>query len=614
MFIAFSLLLLTMVLFANDRLRLDLVALLAILALILTGLLTPTEALAGFSDPIVLIIAGLFVVGGGLFQTGVADAMGYWLSKIAGNNPLILLVTIMGAVAVLSAFMTSTGAVAIFLPVVVNMAWRAKISPSKLLLPLAYGSLIGGMLTLIGTPPNIVASNQLTIHGLPPFGFFTFTPVGLFMLAIGIGFMALFGRRLLPEREQRATGQVRPPNEAAEAPTSQELLNAYALPGKLFRMRVRSTSPLIGATLAEAELNTRYQITVLELQTWPEREGLPLPAVPVAPQTVIEAHTILHVRGAPQDVARLAREQDFGILPDTSNDAQLLSKEIGIAEALLTPRSRLINHTLKQVHFRDKYGVTVLGIQRLGTPLTENLGDTTLRFGDTLLVQGPWEKIHLLREENRDFVVVGESREMLEAQRTYERAPIAIAVMLGMLLLMVFDVMEGVTAVLLAAAAMILSGCLTVEDAHRSMNWESVILMAGMLPLATALQKTGGITFIAELLSASLGSWGPLAILAGLFVLTSTFSLFISNTATTVVMAPIAYQAATALGVAPQALIMAVAMAASTCFASPIGSSSNTLVLGPGGYRFEDYVRIGLPLQLLMLLGALLLLPLLFPF
>jgi di/tricarboxylate transporter len=567
--LVFGLLALTIILFLSERLRLDLVAILALLALMLTGLLTPGEALAGFSDPIVLIIAGLFVVGGGLFQTGVANALGNWLARIAGQNEASLIVVIMLVVALLSAFMSSTGTTAVLLPMVVSLAWNAKISPSRLLIPLAFASLIGGMLTLIGTPPNIVVSNQLAHEGLEPFGFFAFTPVGLIMLVIGVAFMASVGRRLLPDRSpSRAYAYA----DQADALSLSDLAESYQLPGNVFRLRVRRHSSLVGQTLAATNLRTRYHVNVLEVQPWPDGQALPSPARPVDPNSIIEVHAILHVQGKAEDVATLAREQALGILPDEEFGGRFISRELGMAEVLLTPRSRLIGQTLQQARFRDKYDVTVLAVMRLGEPLQTGLATTRLRFGDTLLVQGPWQKINVLREERHDFVVVGQPREMAEALRATKRAPVAVAIMVGMLALMTLNIVPTVTAVLLAAAAMVLTGCLTMEDAYRSMSWESVVLIAGMLPMATALQKTGGVQFIAHGLTTSLGRAGPLAVMAGLFVLTTIFSQFISNTATTVLIAPIAFQAALSLDASPHAFLMTVAVAASTAFATPITS------------------------------------------
>lgn len=609
MLFVFGLLAATILLFVSDRVRLDLVAILALLVLLLSEVLTTAEALAGFSDPVVLIIAGLFIVGAGLVQTGVADSLGRWLGRVAGTREVSLIAVIMVTAAILSAFMSSTGTTAVLLPVVVSLAREARISPSRLLMPLAFASLLGGLLTLIGTPPNIVVNNQLVAAGLVPFSFFAFTPVGLALLGLGLAFMILVGRHFLPERVQAAA----PTTSADESLSIADLVQAYQVAGNLFRLRIRRSSPLLGQSLLEANLTGRYGVTVIEIQPRPGKYALPLPAKPVGPETVLNAFDILHVQGSPEAIRQLAREQDFAMMADEAFSDQLISQELGMVEVLLPPRSRLIGHTLHELRFRERYGVTVLAVKHVGRPVTGDLAETPLKFGDTLLVEGTWDKINLLREESRNFIVVDQPREMIEAQRPTRRAPLAIAIIVVMLGLITFEVVPTVTAVLLAAAAMVLTGCLSMEDAYRSMNWESVVLIAGMLPMATALQKTGGVDFIAHSLSAGLGGMGPQAVMAGLFVLTAVLSLFISNTATAVLVAPIALQAAATLSVAPHAFLMAVAVAASTSFATPVASPVNTLVLGPGGYRFADYSKIGLPMQIMMLLATLLLVPRLFP-
>lgn len=612
MWLVLGLLVVTVVLFITERLRMDVVAILVILALILSNILTPEEALAGFADPVVLMIAGLFVVGGALYQTGVAQSIGDLLARIGGQSEARLIVLIMLGVALLSAAMSSAGATAVLIPVAVNLAWRAKISPSRLLLPLAIGSLVGGLLTLIGTPPNLVVSNELLRHGLSPFGFFTFTPVGLLTLVLSIGFILTLGRRWLPSRAR--SGEAESVGVEGNV-TLDELVQTYRLPGNLFRVRVRPSSPLVATSLADADLRARYHINVLERQRWPEMQGAPEQAHPADPEMVIEAHDILHLQGEAHDIARLTREERLGLLPHLQDDDLLNAQEMGMVELLLPPRSLLLGQTLKALRFRDRYHVTVLSARRGGEPLaTENLATMPLRLGDTLLVAGAWRDIRLVQEERRNFIVVGLPREMLEAQRTPRRALVAGGIMLAMLALMSLDVLPAVVAVMLAAVAMLLTNSLTVEQAYGTISWQSIILLAGMLPLATALQVTGGVTFIADGLASSLGQIGPVAVLAGLFLLTALFSQFISNTATTVLMAPIAYQAAVRLGVAPQAFLMAIATAASTAFATPIATMSTTMVMAPGGYRFGDYVKIGVVFQGLTLMTMLVVLPLLFPF
>jgi len=611
MFFTFGLLLITMLLFVTEWLRLDITALLVVLTLIVTGLLTPNEALAGFADPIVLMIAGLFVVGNGLYRTGLAHALGRALTRIGGQSEPRLVALTMLTAAILSAFMNSSGATAILIPVVVSLAWRAKVSPSKLLLPLAIGSLVGGLLTLIGTPPNLIVNSELTLHGLRPFGFFTFTPVGIVLVGVSIGFMVVIGRHWLPAQTRAGSLAGRSDDEALSL---EELAVTYKLPDNLFRLRVRAASPLVDMTLAEADLRARYHVNVLEIESWAETQKPLTPARPVEPTTVLTVNAVLHVQGTPQAVTHLAHSERLGIMSNEEGAGPLLSQEIGMVELLLTPRSRLIGQTLPALRFRDRYQVTVLSLRRLGETVTDEMAALRLRFGDTLLVLGTWNHIALLQQEHHDFVVVGQPREMFEAQHSPRRAWTAAIIMVLMLLLMSFNVIPGVVAVLGAAVAMVLTDCLTMEQAYESINWQNVVLMAGMLPLATVLQKTGGVQIFATALNQGLGPLGPIAVLAGLFVLTGVCSQFISNTAATVLMAPIAYQAALTLGIAPHAFLMGVAVATSTAFATPVATLSSTLVMAPGGYRTNDYVKLGIGLQTVLLVVCLILLPLLFPF
>jgi di/tricarboxylate transporter len=612
MILVFGVLAVAIILFVSDRIRLDVVALLTIITLMLTGILTPAEALAGFSDPIVLIIAGLFVVGNGLVQTGVAETVGNWLSRMAGTNEITLLTVVMLMVAALSAFMSTTGAVAILLPVTASMAWNARLNASKLLMPLAFGSLIGGMLTLIGTPPNIVVSNQLAASGYAPFGFFEFAPVGLVMLVVGIGFMVVAGRHILPDRP--STSSTVSQTTAADTVSVEELVEAYQLPGTLFLLQVEPDSPLAGQTLAEASPRARYHVNVLEIQPCSEEPGKSVQAYTAGPRSLLHINDTLHVKGRPENVLNFAREEKLSLLREPEGPHCFLSEDAGVVEVLLPPRSTLIGQTLLDTRFRDKYDVTVISILRLGKPVDTYVSTTPLRFGDTLLIKGQWDRIDLLRREHRNFVVVGQTQEMLETQHSTRRAPLAVIIMLAMLIGLTVNVLPAIVIVLLTAVAMVLTKCVSMEEAYKSINWEGVVLIAAMLPLATALQKTGGTQLITDALISTFGNNSPVMLLGILFVATTTLSLFISNTVTTVLIAPIAVQAASSLGLAPQPFLMTIAVAASAAFSTPIASPGNTLVLGPGGYRFRDYLTVGIPLQILMLFATLLVVPVLFPY
>ena len=601
----FLILFVTILLFVSDRLRLDVVAILVILALMLSGLLSSNEALAGFGDPVVILIAGLFVVGEGLFRTGVAFAIGNWLMRAGGTSETRMMILLMLVVAGLSAFMSSTGAVAIFIPVSLNLAAKAGIQPSRLLMPIAFASLIGGMLTLIGTPPNLVVSTQLTREGLEGFGFFEFTPIGLLVLITGIVYMVFWGRNRLLQ------GISEPRKPVKNRLSLRDLIEAYDIFDRFHRLRITGDSAIAGMTVAQSLLRTRYGVTVLGIERQQQQRRTRI--MPARTQTELKVGDIVLVVDTAGELDRIVQDEKLENLNIEKEYGRFAAQELGMAEVLLTPRSTLIGRTLSKNRFRQRYGLTVLGILRNGTPLKGNLVQTKLLFGDSVLVGGVWRKIALLQDEHENFLVLNLPREMDEIAPNRDKAPWALGIIGGMLVLMTFKLMPSVAAVLLAALMMVFTRCVSMKNAYASINWESLVLIAGMLPMATALEKTGGIQLIVNGLVGSLGELGPLALMTGLFLLTSIFSQVISNTATTVLVAPIATMAAANMEISPYPLLMTVAIAASTAFSTPVASPVNTLVLGPGGYKFNDFVKIGIPLQLLVMVLTLLAVPMLFP-
>jgi di/tricarboxylate transporter len=619
MWITLGILIAAIFLFVTEWLRVDVVAIAVMVALMLTGLLTAQEAIAGFSNPAVLTIAALFIVGGGVMQTGLAASIGERILKVAGTHPGRLTLVIMTAVALLSAVMSDTGTVAVLLPAIISLGVSARISPSKLLIPLSYGSLLGGATTLIGTPPNIIVSDLLREQGLQPFRFFDYTPIGLALFATGALFMVSIGRRLLPDHK--------PKQDVQRVETPEELLSLYRLPDNLFRLRVRRSSEVVGKTLLESRLRQDYGLTVLDILR-PNPNGsnpkdtrlktdnghIEFTSKPPSPEATIQAGDILIVQAVPNDVSHAAAALNLGVQPAQSrDDTSLISSEVGIAEVLLPPRSSLLGKSLVDVQFGSVYHLTVLGINRPGVEESLDLKETGLRFGDTLLVQGPWKNILDLKDKRRDFVVMGQPEQVLDAPAR-AKAPLALLVLIGMLLVMITNLMPLATASMLAALVMILTGCLSIDDAYDAVDWKSIVLIAGMLPMATALEKVGLVDLAAQGFTQGLGDLGPMLILGGFFLLTSMFTQVLSNTATTVLVAPIALATAVQLGVQPYAFLMGVAIAASMAFASPVASPANTLIMGAGHYRFSDYIKVGLPLICLTLLVAMLVLPLIFPF
>lgn len=630
MVLTFAILAITILFFLLGRLRADVVALLALLALYLSGTIDLAQSLSGFSNPTVIMIAALFVVGDGLSRTGVTAWLGQQLLALAGRSKLRLLVVLMVGAAVLSAFVSNTGTVATLMPAVTSAAWLIGSLPSRFLMPLAFAANTGGLLTLTGTPPNIIVNDTLSSAGYAGFGYFEFALVGLPLLLIAVAYMLTLGQRLLPARQ------------AGERPLDlgqsvDQLAEDYTLGGMLYWLRVRYGSPLVGKTLAEAALGHDYGVSVLRINrapastqsskrsparlgaaTWLSLERFQPDQEPVpGPETVVRAHDVLLVSGTQDAVNGLMVRFNLGVQPAGGGDDQLaellLSHEVGVAEVLLTPRSAYIGRSLGQARFAEKYNVMILSVRRGGRQIKPQ--DVRLRFGDALLVRGRWADIDLLRNEARNFVVVGSpeamARQVVELSRG---AVVAVVSLLGMIALMVSGLVPTVIAALIAALAMILGGCLNMNQAYRAISWRSVVLIAAMIPMSLALQVSGGADFLASGLVDSLGAVGPLALIAGVFILTTALSQVISNSATTILIAPIVLQAALTLGISPYPVLMAVAISASTAFLTPIGTTTNLMVSGPGAYSFNDFIRAGAPLFALFMAATLILVPLIWPF
>ncbi|MBP3566796.1 MAG: SLC13 family permease [Paraprevotella sp.] len=613
-------LIISAIFFVNGKLRSDIVALCALLALLIFNILTPEEALSGFSNSVVIMMVGLFVVGGAIFQTGLAKMISSRILKLAGKSELRLFILVMIVTSAIGAFVSNTGTVALMLPIVVSLAASANMSAGRLLMPLAFASSMGGMMTLIGTPPNLVIQNTLINAGFPALSFFSFLPVGLICVIVGTLVLLPLSKWFL-SKEKRNTDKHQHANKSLK-----ELVNEYGLSDNLFRLRVTPESIAKGKTIMELNVRRKYGLNILEVrraQNSQSRFLKPVTQNLAQPSTVISTDDIIYIKGDLDHVKTMASDLRLEILNNqtkesqSQNDQTLDFYDIGIAEIVLMPASRIINRTIQETEFREKYNVNILGIRRKTEYLLQNLAEIRILSGDVLLVQGTWNDISRLSNEDEDWVVLGQPLAEAAKVTLDYKAPIAAVIMIAMIAMMVFDFIPvaPVTAVMIAGILMVLTGCFrNVEAAYKTINWESIVLIAAMLPMSLALEKTGASEYISNSLVSGLGAYGPLALMAGIYFTTSLMTMFISNTATAVLLAPIALQSAQQIGVSPVPFLFAVTLGASMCFASPFSTPPNALVMPAGQYTFADYIKVGLPLQIIMGIVMIFVLPLLFPF
>ena len=598
MWITIAILAVAIIFFVTGKVRSDLVALCALLALLVFQILTPEEGLSGFSNSTVIMMVGLFIVGGGIFQTGLAKMISSKILKLAGKSELRLFLLVVLTTACIGAFVSNTGTVALMLPIVVSMAAIANANPSRLLMPLAFASSMGGMMTLIGTPPNLIISDTLADAGFDRLSFFTFLPVGLVCVAVGI-------IALLPLSKWFLTKKRKSDSASDSGKSLDELVNEYGLTVNLFRVRIDGSSEVAGKTMGSLNLRSKYGLNILEIRrqdSGVQNRFMRTVKQYSSPDTVLEADDVLYLSGQQSQVRQFAADCGLTLLDDHSTEDSgnsLDFYDIGIAEVLLMSSSRMNNHTVREAGFRDKFNVNVLGIRRKKEYLLHDLADVKMHEGDVLLVQGGWKDIARLSNEDEDWVVLGQPLEEAAKVTLDYKAPIAALIMVLMVVMMVFDFIPvaPVTAVLIAAVLMVMTGCVrSMEAAYKTINWQTIVLFAAMMPMSLALEKTGVSSLISDTLVKSIGGFGPLALLAGIYFTTSVMTLFISNTVTALLMAPIALQSAIQIGVSPVPFMFAVSVAASMCFASPFST------------------KVGGPLQLLMGIVMVLVLPLLFPF
>nr|WP_298929501.1 SLC13 family permease [uncultured Allomuricauda sp.] len=602
----------TIALFIWGKFPPDVVALMSMLTLYLTGILDVKETLSGFSNTTVIMIAALFIIGEGLSRTGWTALAGQRFVSWAGRSiPKLLVIVTLGA-SVLSGFVSNTGTVAALLPVTVSAAWSAGTLPSKLLMPVAFGSNTGGLLTLTGTPPNIIASNTLIENNLEGFSFFEFGLIGLPLLIIAIVYFRYIGYRLLPKRQTNE----RPADIDAEM---HKWISSYSIGDNLYRLRIRSMSPLINTKMGDWNFESNHRIAVMRLKRRhpsPLQQKVPQFVELPEPDTEMRYHDIITVKGTPEDVDRLVLKFSLGIIPTTAEKDtlknELINQEVGMAEMLITPNSIFVGKTINLGNYLKRAGVQLLAASRNNRPLT---GKIKIEAGDAFVIRGPWENIENLKALYENVVISGSPEALSKNVATLStRSYIAMGTLILMILLLVFKVFPGAITALICAGIMLLTRCVPISKAYKGISWTSVVMIAAMIPMGTALQKTGVAEMAANGLVEVLGSIHPTVLLGGIFLLTTAFSQTINNSATAVLMAPIALLAATSLGVSPKPYLITVAVSASTAFLTPVGTTTNAMVMSSGGYKFIDYIKVGGPLLLLFFIATLVLVPLIWSF
>jgi di/tricarboxylate transporter len=599
-----SILVAAVVMFALNRPRMDVVAVMVMAALPFTGVISISEALSGFSDSNVILIAALFVVGEALVRTGVTQWIGDWVAARAGRSEARLIFFLMLGAAALSSIMSSTGVVVIFIPMVLRIARTARVAAGRLMMPLSMAALISGMLTLIGTPPNLIVHGELVRQGEAGFGFFDFTPIGLPILGLAIVYMIAVRRFIggatlaAPDPTRRSLG---------------DWVEEFDLETRVARLRVSGTSPLVGRPLSELDLRRREQVNIVAVErNGPRDAGIGRPRA----DTVLRAGDVLVIDALEDgfNTAGFCSRWGLEVLPLSGGWFTDRAREVGLAQAMVPPTSPLVGQTVTGARIRSRHDLAVIGLKHGTTAVPGALKTERLRPGDTLLLMGAWHDIRQLQDRRGEVVMLdlpGEADDVAPAAR---RAPHALAVVGLMVLGMVLGVLPNVHLALLACLLLGLFGCVTMTGAYSSMHMKSLVLIAGMLPFALALERTGGVDMAAAGLVVLAGEASPRVLLAAIFVTTSLFSLFISNTATAVLMAPVAMAVAGSLEISPYPFAMTVALAASAAFMTPVSSPVNTLVLGPGGYKFMDFIRIGVPFSLISLGVVVALVPIVFPF
>ena len=619
MTITLIILIITVAMFIWGRVRADIVALSALAALLVLGILTPAEALAGFSSPIVIMMIGLFVVGGAIMQTGLAKLTGNKLMALSRGNETVTFLLVMLVTSFIGAFVSNTGTVALMMPIIMSLAAGSGMQSSRFLMPLAFAGSLGGMLTLIGTPPNLVIDEVLTEAGYQPLAFFSFFPVGLIVIAIGIIVLMPLSKIFLSKKQNgKKRDKAKSLDDLVDEYQLLDNLHRYIVPSKRYGAADENggVMDIVGKTLKDLSIQKKYGVSIIEIRNEKKSKlGLvkDVNQNMAKSSSTISVHDILYILGDEEKIEKFAH--DYGLRK--MKDVKIDFYDLGLTEIVVMPTSNFAGLRIGEANLRKRFGINVLGVKRGEEYITDNLIAAKLHVGDMLLVQGEWTNLAHLTSDTSNWVVLDQPEKTADKVLLDYKAPVAAAIMLLMVAMMVFDFIPvaPVTAVIIAGLLTVFAGCFrNVEAAYKTINWESIVLIAAMMPMSTALEKTGASALVSQTLVASLGALGPTALLAGIYFTTSLMTMFISNTATAVLMAPIALVAAQQVGVSPYSFLFAVTLGASMCFASPFSTPPNALVMKAGGYSFMDYVKVGLPLQIIIGVVMTFVLPLLFPY
>lgn len=579
-----GLLIVALILFSLEKFSVDILTLMLLVVLVLSGVLTPQEVFSGFGQEIIIILAGIFIISGALMRTGVMDLVGLMIYRAAGSSPRKLVLVVMLSVAFMSAFMNNTTATAVFIPAVLGLSKRSGVSPSKLLIPLAFGSILGGTCTLIGTSTNMAASGYMQKIGMQPITLFELTPVGLLIAAGGILFMVLVGQRLLPDHRA-------------------ELTEEYQIKEYLTEIIVPDKSPLVGQTISESQFGKDLNLTILEIHRGTDRVAVP------RGRSRFQANDTLLVEGPLEEVMKVRETTGIEIKADVKlHDQDLEGGLIKMVEVLLTTQCPLINRSLKEVNFRGRYGLSALAIYRHGESLRDKVGKITLQLGDVLLVQGPEDRIDFLRREPGFWILEDVSHFLLRKSKgLYTVVLFLLAVLLGGL-----EVIPLSIAILSATVLVILLRCVTVEEAYDLIDWRLIVLIGGMTAFGIAMDKTGSAQFMADGIVRLVGPWGPLPVVGAFCVLTILLTQPMSNAAAALVVLPVAIRTAQVLEANPRTFAIAVTLTASCSLITPFEPSC-ILVYGPGRYRFRDFVKTGLGVSVILIAIILYFVPALWP-